>query len=112
MAYIALCVLKEVKLVWYYTFSAVAFAFSQVVYFSLSKIICKNSKAKVDGSFLATLLETLSVNILYLAWDTSVSNADEDLDDDMQYEYSSGRPLSPPPPSMHSDRLSLHDRHP
>lgn len=41
----------------HYVGAAFLFALSQVVYFVLSKMICKGTSAKIDGSFLATLLE-------------------------------------------------------
>ena len=32
------------------------------------QVICRGADAKVDGSFVATILETASVGVLYLAW--------------------------------------------
>jgi len=85
MAYIVLGVLREIRPVVFYVLAATLFVLSQLAYFLLSEVICKvnstpwllqfpvnktlqGSKAKVDGSFLATLLETASVGALYLAW--------------------------------------------
>jgi len=34
----------------------------------LSRPICNGTNAKIDGSFIATALETASVIVLYLAW--------------------------------------------
>lgn len=73
---------------WYYVLSAVLFVLSQLDYFLLNKVICKvrgrgrvhgfplrllmdgvqGANAKVDGSFVATILETAAVGVLYLAW--------------------------------------------
>jgi len=53
---------------WYFVLSAVLFVLSQLDYFLLSKVICRGAKGKVDGSFVATILETASVGVLYLAW--------------------------------------------
>jgi len=50
--------------------SAALFILSQLDYFLLSRTICKGSSHKVDGSFIATLLETAAVGVLYLAWDS------------------------------------------
>lgn len=68
MTYIVLVILNEVRPMWYYVLSAILFVLSQLDYFLLSKVICKAANAKVDGSFIATLLETAAVGVLYLAW--------------------------------------------
>ncbi|OJA13364.1 hypothetical protein AZE42_04504 [Rhizopogon vesiculosus] len=68
MLYIVLGILNEIRPVWYYVISAILFVLSQLDYFLLSKIICKASSMKVDGSFIATVLETASVVALYFAW--------------------------------------------
>jgi len=68
MTYIVLGILNEVRPMWYYTLSATLFVLSQLDYFLLSKIICRGSSHKVDGSFIATLLETAAVGVLFLAW--------------------------------------------
>lgn len=85
MTYIVLAVLNEVRPMWFYILSAALFVLSQLDYFLLSKVICKvchvaypllpvltrhrqGASAKVDGSFVATFLETASVGVLYLAW--------------------------------------------
>jgi Chitin synthase export chaperone len=73
----------------YYIGAALLFVFSQLAYFLLSKVICKGTGAKVDGSFLATFLEasrfvpfhtlllfnvitlalqTASIGVLFTAW--------------------------------------------
>ncbi|CAK5267517.1 unnamed protein product [Mycena citricolor] len=68
MTYIVLAVLNELRPMWFYVLSAVLFVLSQLAFFLLSKVICKGSSAKVDGSFVATILETAAVSVLYLAW--------------------------------------------
>ncbi|KIJ29568.1 hypothetical protein M422DRAFT_269009 [Sphaerobolus stellatus SS14] len=47
-------------------------------YFLLSKVICNGSNMKVDGSFIAMLLETLAVAVIYLAWCSITEDAWED----------------------------------
>jgi len=79
MTYIVLAILNEVRPMWYYILSAVLFILSQLDYFLLNKVICKGANAKVDGSFVATILETASVGVLYLAWR---SITEESWDDD------------------------------
>jgi len=44
------------------------FAVAQVIYFEVNKYICTASHAKVDGSLIATVLETASVFLLFLGW--------------------------------------------
>ncbi|KAG8743473.1 hypothetical protein FRC10_011945 [Ceratobasidium sp. 414] len=68
MAYVVLGILRESRPFFYYAGSAVLFVLSQLAYFLLSKIICRRTSAKLDGSFIATILETAAVGVLYLAW--------------------------------------------
>ncbi|EAU81033.2 hypothetical protein CC1G_10152 [Coprinopsis cinerea okayama7 len=79
MSYIVLHVLKETKPMWFYLLSAVLFVLSQLALFLLGKVVCRASDAKVDGSFIATILETAAVGVLYLAWK---SITEESWDDD------------------------------
>ncbi|KAI6121995.1 chitin synthase III catalytic subunit [Pisolithus sp. B1] len=80
MLYIVIGVLNEIRPIWYYVISAVLFILSQLAYFLLSKVICQGSSAKVDGSFIATLLETATVVVLYVAW-RSITEEDWDNND-------------------------------
>ncbi|TFK37354.1 chitin synthase III catalytic subunit [Crucibulum laeve] len=82
MSYIVLKVLNETRPMWFYLLAAALFVLSQLDWFLLSKVICKGSNQKVDGSFIATLLETASVGVLYLAWK---SITEESWDDDAYY---------------------------
>ncbi|KAK7031695.1 chitin synthase III catalytic subunit [Favolaschia claudopus] len=82
MAYIVLAVLNELRPMWFYILSAALFVLSQLAYFLLSKVICKGSNQKVDGSFVATILETAAVGVLYLAWK---SITEESWDEDAYY---------------------------
>ncbi|KAJ4476463.1 chitin synthase III catalytic subunit-domain-containing protein [Lentinula edodes] len=68
MTYIVLAVLNEIRPMWYYILSAGLFVLSQLAWFLLGKVICEGSTSKVDGSFVATILETAAVGVLYLAW--------------------------------------------
>ncbi|KAI0088926.1 chitin synthase III catalytic subunit [Irpex rosettiformis] len=79
MLYIVLGVLNEVRPMWFYVLAAVLFILSQLDYFLLNKVICKGvSSHRLDGSFVATFLETAAVGVLYLAWR---SITEEDWDD-------------------------------
>ncbi|KAF7317686.1 hypothetical protein MKEN_00856300 [Mycena kentingensis (nom. inval.)] len=82
MTYIVLVVLNEVRPMWFYILSAALFVLSQLAYFLLSRVICKGSSQKIDGSFVATFLETAAVGVLYLAWK---SITEESWDDDAYY---------------------------
>jgi len=66
----------------YYFAAAVVFVLSQLDVFFLSKIICNASNSKVDGAFVATLLESAAVGMLYLAWR---SITEEDWSEDVYY---------------------------
>ncbi|KIM35594.1 hypothetical protein M413DRAFT_449642 [Hebeloma cylindrosporum] len=79
MSYIVIRVLNETRPMWYYILAATLFVLSQLAWFLLSGVICKGSGAKVDGSFVATILETAAVGVLYLAWK---SITEESWDDD------------------------------
>ncbi|KLO12384.1 hypothetical protein SCHPADRAFT_875550 [Schizopora paradoxa] len=78
MAYIVLGILRERRPMLFFGFAAVLFILSQLDYFLLSKVICK-SNDKVDGSFIATILETASVVVIYFGW---ISITEEDWEDD------------------------------
>ncbi|KAG9311936.1 chitin synthase III catalytic subunit [Chiua virens] len=79
MLYVVIGVLSEIKAVWYYVISVVLFVLSQLDYFLLSKVICRGASMKVDGSFIATLLETAAVVFLYFGW-RGITEADWDDD--------------------------------
>jgi len=82
MTWIVLVVLREVRPMWFYILAATLFVLSQLDYFLLNKVICRGSNAKVDGSFVATILETASVGVLYLAWR---SITEESWDDNVYF---------------------------
>lgn len=68
MTYVVMGILREVRPLWYYVLAAVLFVLSQLDFFLLSKVICKGTDSKIDGSFIATLLETLAVVVLVAGW--------------------------------------------
>jgi hypothetical protein len=68
MTYIVLAILNETRPMWYYLLAAILFVLSQLAFFLLGKVICNGSKQRLDGSFIATILETAAVVVLYLAW--------------------------------------------
>jgi len=83
MLYIVLGILNEVRPMWYYVLSAILFVLSQLDYFLLNKVICNGvSSHRIDGSFVATILETAAVGVLYLAWR---SITEEDWDENIYY---------------------------
>ncbi|KAJ8078678.1 hypothetical protein PM082_012961 [Marasmius tenuissimus] len=79
MTYIVLAVLREVKPMVYYVMAAALFVLSQLAWFLLGRVVCSGSNAKIDGSFIATVLETGAVVALYFAWR---SITEETWDDD------------------------------
>ncbi|OCF43325.1 hypothetical protein I317_02894 [Kwoniella heveanensis CBS 569] len=68
MLYITLVVLKETKPALLYFGAFALFAGAQVVFFLASQPLCDTSNGKVNSAFLATLLESASVGVLFLAW--------------------------------------------
>ncbi|KIJ31625.1 hypothetical protein M422DRAFT_266654 [Sphaerobolus stellatus SS14] len=78
MAYVLLGLLKEVRPLWYYILAEILFVLLQLDYFLLSRVICNGLSMKVDGSFIATLLEILAVVVIYLAWRSITEDAWED----------------------------------
>lgn len=85
MFIVALRVLEETKPMWYYTLAASLFIASQLVWFLLGRVICnvctipfftcpnlssflQGSNHKMDGSWIATGLETGSMLALFLGW--------------------------------------------
>jgi hypothetical protein len=68
MIWIVVKKLREQRPLVYYILAGILFTLAQLTYFLLSRPICNGANAKIDGSFLATVLETASVIVLYLAW--------------------------------------------
>ena len=68
MAWVVGVVLRERRPLIYYALAAILFVFAQLAYFLLSRPICKGTNAKIDGSFIATVLDTATVFVIYLAW--------------------------------------------
>jgi len=85
MLYVVLALLREVRPVWNYIIAATLFVLSQLDFYLLSEVICKGSGSKIDGSFVATILETATVFVLYLAWR---SITEENWDEDDYYRNS------------------------
>jgi len=82
MTWIVLVILREIRPMWFYILAATLFVLSQLDYFLLNKVICKGTDGKIDGSFIATFLETASVVVLYLAWR---SITEESWDDNVYF---------------------------
>jgi len=80
MTWVVLAGLRELRPAWYYVLAFTVFVLSQLDFFLLSRVICERTNAKIDGSFVATILETLTVFILYLAW-TSITEESWDEND-------------------------------
>jgi hypothetical protein len=80
---IVLRVLRERKPMWWYLLAATLFIMSQLAWFLLGRVICNASNQKVDGSFIATLLESASVVALYLGW-TSITEESWDDGNEMR----------------------------
>jgi len=78
MIYIILGMLKEVRPAVYYILAGIFFVLSQLAWFLLGKVICQGSGSKVDGSFIATILETATVGLLFLGWKSITEGAWED----------------------------------
>ncbi|KAF8989714.1 chitin synthase III catalytic subunit-domain-containing protein [Cyathus striatus] len=68
MTFIVLKVLNETRPMWYYVLSGALFVLAQLAWFLLGRVVCRGSNERVDGSFIATILETASVCALYLGW--------------------------------------------
>jgi len=78
MAWVVVGILREVRPLWFYILAAVLFVLSQLDYFLLSKVICNGTNSKIDGSFIATLLETLAVIVLFMGWRSITEDTWED----------------------------------
>ena len=68
MTYVVLGILRERRPMGFYFAAAIAFVLSQLAWFLLGKVICKNTDSKIDGSFVATVLETVAVWLLFFGW--------------------------------------------
>jgi len=68
MSYIVLRILQEWKACLLYVASFLVFVGSQVIYMVPSKSLCEASNRVLDGSFIATVLETGSLVLVFVAW--------------------------------------------
>ncbi|KAF5329914.1 hypothetical protein D9758_018251 [Tetrapyrgos nigripes] len=68
MTYIVLRMLGEYKPFALFLGSAVLFVLSQAAWFLLGRVVCQHTNGKLDSSFIATVLETASVVVLFWAW--------------------------------------------
>ncbi|RDB18884.1 Chitin synthase export chaperone [Hypsizygus marmoreus] len=82
MAHIVLRILHETRPMYFYILAAFLFVLSQLAWFLLGRVLCTASDSKIDGSFIATILETAAVGVLFLAWR---SITEESWDDDAYY---------------------------
>lgn len=48
--------------------AAVAFIAAQAFYYALGHKICTGTNRKMDSAWIATLLETVSIGLIYAAW--------------------------------------------
>lgn len=48
--------------------AAIAFIASQAFYYALGHKICTGTDGKIDSSWIATLLETVTIGLIYAAW--------------------------------------------
>ncbi|KAI0302914.1 chitin synthase III catalytic subunit [Multifurca ochricompacta] len=83
MIWIVARVLRELRPLVYYTLAGILFVLARLAYFLLSRTICDGTNAKIDGSFIATVLDTAAVIVLYLAW----RSITEDYWDDDAFAY-------------------------
>lgn len=77
MSIIVLRVLNESRPMFFYALAGVLFVLSQLAWFLLGGVICRASSSvtlgntklgRVDGSFIATVLETAAIGVLFAAW--------------------------------------------
>lgn len=111
MTYIVLGVLRERRPMGFYLFAGILFVLSQLAWYLLGKVICRvrqysfpffafkggreldiygcaaiqNTHAKIDGSWIATLLETASVGALFLGWRSITEGASQRVSRHMFY---------------------------
>ncbi|KAF8337559.1 chitin synthase III catalytic subunit [Cantharellus anzutake] len=78
ISYVVVRMLDEGRPLLWFLVAALLFVLSQLDYFLLSKVICKGTNAKIDGSFVATILETLSVGVLFGGWVSITEDTWED----------------------------------
>lgn len=61
-------VLREKKPLFTLLGAAIAFIASQAFYYALGHKICTGTDGKIDSSWIATLLETVTIGLIYAAW--------------------------------------------
>ncbi|THU87545.1 hypothetical protein K435DRAFT_341398 [Dendrothele bispora CBS 962.96] len=68
ITYIVLRILNERKPFFLFLLSAILFVLGQLAWFLLGRVVCAGSNAKVDGSFINTILETAAIVMLFMGW--------------------------------------------
>ncbi|TIA91110.1 hypothetical protein E3P99_01281 [Wallemia hederae] len=68
MIYVVFFLLKETLPAFWFTTSLLSFMLSQAALFALGYTICDGSNSRVDGAFVATLLEAISLGFLFGGW--------------------------------------------
>ncbi|TIB75238.1 hypothetical protein E3Q10_01469 [Wallemia mellicola] len=68
MIYVIFFLLKETLPAFWYASSLLTFMLSQAALFALGYTICDGSNSRVDGAFVATLLEAISLGFLFGGW--------------------------------------------
>ncbi|POY70776.1 hypothetical protein BMF94_6187 [Rhodotorula taiwanensis] len=61
-------ILREKKPLFTLLGAAVAFIAAQAFYYALGHKICTGTNGKIDSSWIATLLETVSIGLIFAAW--------------------------------------------
>ena len=75
MLYVLAFLLKEFIPALWFGSSLIAFVLSQAALFALGNTICHGSDSRVDGAFVATLIEAISLGFLFGGW-TSITEED------------------------------------
>lgn len=68
MTYVIFFLLKETLPAFWFASSLLSFMLSQAALFALGYTICDGSNSRVDGAFVATLLEAISLGFLFGGW--------------------------------------------
>ncbi|KAG6896811.1 hypothetical protein C0992_005911 [Termitomyces sp. T32_za158] len=87
MTYIVVKVLREFRPMILYALAALLFVLAQLAWFLLGRVLCTASHHRVDGSFLATVLETAAIVALFFAWRSITEDSWDDDAYNPSYPY-------------------------
>ncbi|EOQ99984.1 hypothetical protein E3P92_03124 [Wallemia ichthyophaga] len=94
MTYVIFFLLKESIPAFWFSLSLLSFMLSQAALFALGHTICDGTNSRIDGAFVATLLEAISLGLLFAGWRSITEDSWYGYDGPQVPVYPKQEPLS------------------